>query len=421
MGDSKGGQSDSSGMMAAMASANAANMAYKFGEEQLQWAKDQWNQMQPLVAASTQAQIDYSNKLGKSLDQMQAESQAQWQEYQDYYRPLEEKFVGEAENWDSPSAIAQARGEAMADVGTQGMAGLNTAAEQLRAYGVNPGSERYASLYTSAQPMIGAAEAAAGTTAANNLRLQKMGLESGAINTGRGMVNTTGSLTNSGTSAGSAGSQSAAGAASTGFSNINTGSNAMTQPTNWFNTGATNMGVYTGSVNNYNQTQADFANAAATEMAGYGKLAGNIFGMFMPHAAKGGPINRYEDGGMVDDPTLTPSQGGGATGIPSQPIPPGGTPGGGVPSHASPSYGTATDDVPAMLTANEFVIPKDVATWKGHEYFAKQIDAARKGQQQFAQRDDIGGEPTSAIPQQPTFVSRPSHMGTTAGAIPGMA
>ena len=92
-----------------------------------------------------------------------------------------------------------------------------------------------------------------------------------------------------------------------------------------------------------------------------------------------------------------------------------------MPAYASPSNGQATDDVPAMLTANEFVIPKDVATWKGHEYFAKQIDAARRGQQQFAQRDDVGGEPTSAIPQQPTFVSRPTHMGTTRGAIPGMA
>jgi hypothetical protein len=73
-----------------------------------------------------------------------------------------------------------------------------------------------------------------------------------------------------------------------------------------------------------------------------------------------------------------------------------------------------------MLTANEFVIPKDVATWKGHEFFAKQIDAARRGQQQFSQRGDVGGEPADVPPQQPAFISRPTHMGTTRGAIPGM-
>jgi hypothetical protein len=78
-----------------------------------------------------------------------------------------------------------------------------------------------------------------------------------------------------------------------------------------------------------------------------------------------------------------------------------------------------TDDVPAMLTANEFVIPKDVALWKGHEFFARQIDAARKGQEQFNQRDDVGGEPTGAIPMQPTFVSRPgAQMPMPGGAIP---
>jgi hypothetical protein len=97
----------------------------------------------------------------------------------------------------------------------------------------------------------------------------------------------------------------------------------------------------------------------------------------------------------------------------------GATPGGTVPIHASPSGGVATDDVPAMLTAHEFVIPKDVAVWKGHQYFAGQIDKARQEQQRFSSRGDVGGEPTSAIPQQPTFVSRPMHGNAMGGAIPG--
>ena len=134
---------------------------------------------------------------------------------------------------------------------------------------------------------------------------------------------------------------------------------------------------------------------------------------------------RYADGGMVD-PTLTPTQGGGMTGIPSAPVMPpqpmalGATTGGTVPVHASPSMGATTDDVPAMLTANEFVVPKDVATWIGHKALAGQIDKARQEQQRFAGRDDIGGEPVHAIPQHPTFVSRPVHGHNMGGAIPGM-
>jgi hypothetical protein len=139
----------------------------------------------------------------------------------------------------------------------------------------------------------------------------------------------------------------------------------------------------------------------------------------------GGPIRRYQDGGDVgpSDPQFTPVQGGGQTGVPGPAIPPaamppGGTPGGGVPASASPSMGQQTDDVPAMLTANEFVIPKDVALWKGHEYLAKLIDQSRQAAQKFSQRDDVGGEPTGAMPQQPTFVSRPGMSTPMPGAMP---
>ena len=157
---------------------------------------------------------------------------------------------------------------------------------------------------------------------------------------------------------------------------------------------------------------------------GIGSVAGAIIGK-MPFMERGGAVG-YADGGMVD-PTLTPTQGGGMTGIPGAPVMPpepipqvalGATTGGTVPVHASPSMGAATDDVPAMLTANEFVMPKDVSTWIGHKALAAQIDKARQEQMQFANRDDVGGEPTNAIPQHPTFVSRPVHGHNMGGAIP---
>jgi hypothetical protein len=428
------GSADQSGMMQAMASAQAAQEAYSLGEQQLQWTQQVWNQEQPLVDQSTQAQIDLSTQEAQSLAQSQAESEAQWQEYQQTYAPLEQQFATQAQNWASPAAIAEGRGQAMADVAEQGQAGLGAAAETLRSYGVNPASGRYAALYTGAQPMLGAAEAAAGTTEAQNLRMQQMELEGQAINTGRGLVNSVAGLTGAGTQAASTAGGLASGAAGTSQANLSTGSTAMTAPSAWFNAGANNMNSYVNAVNGYNQSQAEFAQAGAQEMSGFGSALGSLVGVgAMPggflRAAKGGVITKFDDGGPTD-PQMTPTQGGGATGIPPSPIPPAqyppgalpsnATPGGGVPAHASPSNGQATDDVPALLTADEFVIPKDVAVWKGHEYFAKQIDMARQGQQRFSSRDDVGGEPTPASPQQPAFVSRPPHMGTTMGAIPSM-
>ena len=414
MGDK--GSSDSSGMMEAMASAQAAQEAYQLGTEQLNWTKQVWAQEQPLMDASEQQQMALAAQEQESLAQSDKESAQQYAQYESTYAPLEASYVNQAENWASPSAIAEARGQAMADVAQQGQAGLNTAAETLRSYGINPGSGRYAGLYTGAQPMLGAAEAAAGTTAAQNLRLQQMGLESGAINTGRGLVNATEGLTTAGTGAGNAASGAAGTAAQTANQNLSTGSTAMTNPSQWFNAGANNMNTYVNAVNGYNQSQAEFAQAGASEMGGLGSALGGLTGL--------GIMKGFAGGGGVD-PTLTPTQGGGATGIPSAPVMPpqppmplGYTPGGTVPVHASPSGGVATDDVPAMLTANEFVIPKDVATWLGHKHLAGTIDKARQEQQAFANRDDIGGEPTAAIPQHPTFVSRPAHAHNMGGAIP---
>ena len=422
MGDK--GSSDSSGMMEAMASAQAAQEAYQLGTEQLNWTKQVWTQEQPLMDASEQQQMALAAQEQASLAQSDKESAQQYAQYESTYAPLEASYVNQAENWASPSAIAEARGQAMADVAQQGQAGLNTAAETLRSYGINPGSGRYAGLYTGAQPMLGAAEAAAGTTAAQNLRLQQMGLESGAINTGRGLVNATEGLTTAGTGAGNAASGAAGTAAQTANQNLSTGSTAMTNPSQWFNAGANNMNTYVNAVNGYNQSQAEFAQAGASEMGGLGSAAGGLMGLLAFHEHGGPAIKRYAYGGGVD-PTLTPTQGGGATGIPSAPVMPpqppmplGYTPGGTVPVHASPSGGVATDDVPAMLTANEFVIPKDVATWLGHKHLAGTIDKARQEQQAFANRDDIGGEPTAAIPQRPTFVSRPAHAHNMGGAIP---
>jgi hypothetical protein len=436
-GGGKGGSADSSGMMEAMASAQAAQQAYALGEQQLQWSEQVWNQQEPTVIAAANAQMALEKQQAASMQQATNEAAQQWGTYEQNYLPEELKLIGQVNDWASPGNQALVRGEAMGDIATQGQAGINTAAETLREYGVNPSSPKYASLYAEAQPMLGAAQAAAGTTASQNLKLQQLGLESGVVNTGRGLVNATGALTTAGTQAGAAGASAASGAGNTLDSSLTAGSNANANATQFFNAGSNAMNTYVNAVNGYNNSQAEFAQAGASEMQGLGSAAGGVLGLLK--IAKGGPITKYADGGGVAmaaggvSPGVTPAVPG-ISGIPNwgsgampawgamaqsnwngNSTPPGATPGGSVPIHASPSFGVVTDDVPAMLTAHEFVIPKDVATWKGHEFYAKHIDQARKAQQAFANRDDIGGETAPGIPQQPTFVSRPDHHGGAMG------
>ena len=439
-GGGKGGSADQSGMMQAMAAAQEADKMYSLGEQQLQWSEQVWNQQEPTVIAAANAQMALEKQQAASMQQATNEAAQQWGTYEQNYLPEELKLIGQVNDWASPGNQALVRGEAMGDVATQGQAGINTAAETLREYGVNPGAQKYQSLYAEVQPMLGAAQAAAGTTASQNLKLQQLGLESGVVNTGRGLVNETGALTTAGTQAGAAGASAASGAGNTLDSSLTAGSNANANSTQFFNAGTNAMNSYVNAVNGYNQAQVGFADANASEMSGFGQAAGGVLGLAaMKFAAKGGPITRFADGGGVAmaaggvSPGVTPAVPG-ISGIPNwgggalpawgamaqsnwngNATPPGATPGGSVPVHASPSFGVQTDDVPAMLTAHEFVIPKDVATWKGHEFYAKHIDQARKAQQAFSNRDDIGGETAPGIPQSPTFVSRPDHHGGAMG------
>lgn len=409
----KGGNADNSGVQMAQASAQAAVMAYQIGEQQLQWAKQVWNQEQPLINQSEQTSIQLAQQEMAASQQMQAFSKEQMDMWNQYYAPLQESYVQQAENWASPANLALVTGQAQAGVAEQAQQGLNTAAEQLQSYGVNPSAGRFAGLLTGASATAGAAEAAAGTTAGQNLRLQQLALEQGAINTGQGVANTAGQLTNAATGASQAGTTAAGTTGSTAQSNIATGSSAQTAAANWYNTGATNMGVYTNAVNAYNQAQLGYAQLGAQQASGLGTIAGGLLGTkgisSLFGLQKGGPIWKFQDAGVVPGqaPGQAPQQG-----IPQQnmPVPTGGTPGGFVPHHASPSGGQIEDDVDAKLTAGEFVMPKDVSQWVGQKAMVTQIDKARQEMQMFGQRNDIGGEPVQGIPQsQPTFVSRPGQ------------
>src|SRR4029077_15055035 len=66
------------------------------------------------------------------------------------------------------------------------------------------------------------------------------------------------------------------------------------------------------------------------------------------------------------------------------------TSGGFVSHELSPSAGAQVDDVQARLNAGEFVIPKDVAAWKGQEFFYKLMAQARKMRATAGQESGIG-------------------------------
>jgi hypothetical protein len=111
-------------------------------------------------------------------------------------------------------------------------------------------------------------------------------------------------------------------------------------------------------------------------------------------------------GSTVGDYSQSDSGGGGwgeddwgyAEGGPVQ----GQTPGGQVPMQASPSRGQVQDDVNAKLTPEEYVIPRDVALWKGQEFFQNLIKKSRE-----ARTGAPRGKPVPNTGGKPSFRSQP--------------
>jgi hypothetical protein len=96
--------------------------------------------------------------------------------------------------------------------------------------------------------------------------------------------------------------------------------------------------------------------------------------------ALGGPVGGYADGGSTTGGFVNPS--------------------------LSPSGGAQTDDVNAHLNANEFVIPRDVANWKGQEFFHNLIAKSRATRNQLQAASPVGPKPAQARPGPTNFQSR---------------
>jgi hypothetical protein len=100
-------------------------------------------------------------------------------------------------------------------------------------------------------------------------------------------------------------------------------------------------------------------------------------GVYDPNAS----YNSFDSGGgwgdtpSYDTSTDTGYAGGGGV-LPLQ----GGGP---APVSASPSRGKKTDDIKAKVDANEFVIPQDVAVFKGHEHFYKLMEKSRQTRMEY--------------------------------------
>lgn len=322
----------------ANASLESAKIWEGVAKDQLDWAK-----------TTDTANRDLLNKvLDVQLPQLQAAfdaAQKDRQRYETVFQPIEDKFVQQAVNYDTPERRAAEAASRVADVRTQFEAQRTNAQRQLEGYGIDPSQTRYAALDLGYR----AQEAASSALAANQGRKQVeqtgLALTGEAINLGKGypsqvaqsqgIVNQTagGAVGNATgvTGAGVAAYGSAAPYAQLGMQGIGQSANI------------TNMGYQ-------NALDAYSANAAQSGglWGGIGSLVGELGSAYI--------MRPKAEGGLAQE------------GIPG---PPG-----------------LTDKIPAMLAKDEFVIPADVVRKKGLEFFDKLLDRYKDGGEYDAKRQE---------------------------------
>jgi hypothetical protein len=83
-----------------------------------------------------------------------------------------------------------------------------------------------------------------------------------------------------------------------------------------------------------------------------------------------------EEGGAVPEPMSAPTH----SGVPVRP-------------EQSASRGAIEDDVPARVNVGEFIVPKDVVSWKGEEFFQKLIQGSRGAKEGAPAKPSYGAAP----------------------------
>ena len=411
----------------AEASREAAEISAQVAREQLDWARERYGMDRELTDLIVETALD-------RMDSEDEAAAADRQRYRDTFQPLEDDLVREARDYSSPERAEFEAGRAQADVSQQFELMRTAAQDRLESFGIDPSQTRSAALDLGTRMQEAAARASAG----NNARLQTEGigraLRSEAVNVGRGYPGQIASAYNTALQSGNQ-------ATNAQLATTSTATNAIGSPVQWQGASNQAIGTWWGGLNNMYATQVDaFKAEQAANSSGLGSalgliggLAGRAFmasdenvkedvtpvgelwdgqavyryrlkgdprfqiGLLAQEVEREHPESVAEVGGvkMVDYRGATERAAHAEDGGVLPGVSPRGHSGVSVPAEASPSGGGAIDDVPARLTAGEFVLPVDVVRWKGEEHFQKLIEQSRAARQNAQARPQIREAPVA--------------------------
>lgn len=317
-------------------------------------------------AVRQQALDSLTQRIGDSQLQDAALNRQRAQESYDFYRqhgrPVLEKTMQDAANYDSAGNIGAFRGRAVADVNTAFGQAEQQQARTLSRYGIMPNANRLATINANLMTQKAAAQAGAMTNSEQGVRDRAIQMRMQASNLANGMPAQSLQFGQ----AAMAGGQAALGGAQAA-------NNAQLQANQQASSGYTTAGgILQGAASTGNQMYGNQINAwnaanqaQAAESAGFGSLIGAGLGAFGSFAGSGAGsaalAAMMADGGEVGNERGQRT----ARGMIRGP-------------------GTSTSDSIAAinrhtgeriaLSDGEYVIPADVVRRKGTEFFEKLIE-----------------------------------------------
>jgi hypothetical protein len=352
---------DYSGIIAA--SERAANQAYKLGKDQLAWAKEQYKSDRRILDRVVNSALERQAVNDKNAASDRAR-------YEERFQPLENELIEDARSFSSPERQEYEAGRASATVAENFEMARQNATRNLESFGVNPASTRFAALDLGARVQQAAAQAGASNQARTETEDRGRAMRSEAINIGRGYPGQIAGTYATALQSGNSGANTQLAGTASGGATMGTG-------TQWTGLGNQAMGGATAAMNAQAQNQIAAMEANQNASSGLGGLLGVGAGLLGTSTTGTLAGMLFADGGAVPDVS-------------------------------SPSRGKAIDDVDARLTAGEFVVPQDVVSWKGEEFFQKLIDGSRKAKPQAPAQPQYAMVPD----RPPSFVSR------SGGALP---
>lgn len=295
------------------------------------------------------------SKMMEQLDQSMAFADRVETRYNEEFAPARERFLRDAEGYDTPERRRAEETRAQSEVGQAVMAERRNAEQRLAGYGIDPSMLRAGALGNDMDLQAALAKVQAGSEARKSVEATGYQLRDAALGQYAEDPRNAAAIRATGNDAGRGVGQAGAGVLDTGTARV-AGVDTMTRA------GAGMAGGY-----------GDISRLGSLSTSAYGGASDALTSSY--NAALG----QYEADQQYGLPGLITTGIGIATGAGTSKVL-AMEDGGVVPPMASPSRGAVPDDVGAALTAGEYVVPREVVAWKGLEFFEKLKSSVAKGQ-----------------------------------------